>query len=136
MIKNVIIFGTHMSSSVHSDSKGKCILTLREGPTQGLDDTTLTVRAKHPINFKKSGKRFVSSLQYNGRNNFLFLNATKLYHLKATNKNIKSYPLSLGNISNDFTNNNKEKTRSNGVIKFFSVDFNSVDTNVILDIHK
>ena len=31
-----------MSSSVHSDNKGKDILILGEGPTQELDDTTLT----------------------------------------------------------------------------------------------
>ena len=31
-----------MSSSVHIDNKGKDILILGEGPTQGLHDTTLT----------------------------------------------------------------------------------------------
>ena len=46
--KNVIIFGADMSSYVHVDNKGKDILILGEGPTQGLDDTTLTVEA---INF-------------------------------------------------------------------------------------
>ena len=47
-----------MSSSVHVDNKGKDILILRKGPTQGLDDTTLTAEAKYPINFTYSGKRF------------------------------------------------------------------------------
>ena len=56
MGKNVIIFGTDMSPSVHIDDKGKGILILGEGPTQGLDDTTLT--SKYPINFTQSGKRF------------------------------------------------------------------------------
>ena len=37
-----------MSSYVHVDNKGKDILILGEGPTQGLDDTTLTEEA---INF-------------------------------------------------------------------------------------
>ena len=40
-----------MSSSVYIESKDKRILILGEGPTQGLDDTTLTAEAKHPINF-------------------------------------------------------------------------------------
>ena len=57
--KNVIIFGADMSSSVHIDNKGKDILIRGEGPTQGLDHTTLTVEAKYPINFTQSGKRFV-----------------------------------------------------------------------------
>ena len=81
--KNVIIFGADMSSSVHVDNKGKDILILGEGPTQGLDDTTLTAEAKYPINFTQSGKRFVLSLHYNGSNSFLFVNATKIYQFKA-----------------------------------------------------
>ena len=40
--KNVIIFGADRSFSVHVDNKKKDILILGEGPTQGLDDTTLT----------------------------------------------------------------------------------------------
>ena len=48
-----------MSSSVHVDKQGKDILILGEGPTQGLDDTTLTAEAKYPINFTQSGKRFL-----------------------------------------------------------------------------
>ena len=71
-----------MSSSVHAD-KGKDIVILGEGPTQGLDDTTLTAAATYPINFTQSGKRFVLSLHYNGGNSFLFVNATKVYQLKA-----------------------------------------------------
>ena len=51
MEKNVIIFGADMSSSWHVDGKGKDILTLGEGPIQGLDDTALTAEAKYPINF-------------------------------------------------------------------------------------
>ena len=42
MGKNVIIFGVDMSSSVHIDNKGKDILILGKGPTQGLHDTSLT----------------------------------------------------------------------------------------------
>ena len=33
------------------DNKNKNILILGEGPTQGLNDTTLTAEAKYPINF-------------------------------------------------------------------------------------
>ena len=43
-----------MSSSVHVDNKGKNILIPGEGPTQGLDDTLLTVEAKYSINFSRS----------------------------------------------------------------------------------
>ena len=58
MRKNVIIFGADMNSSVHIDNKGKDILILGEGPTQGLDDTLLTVEAKYLINFSRSQRIF------------------------------------------------------------------------------
>ena len=77
--KNAIILGVDLSSSMHIDNKNKNTLILGEGPTQGLDDTTLTAEAKYLINFTQSGKRFVLSLHYNGSKSFLFVNATKLY---------------------------------------------------------
>ena len=77
MGKNVIIFGADLSSSVHIDNKFKYILMLDEGPTQGLDDTTLTAEAKY-IDFTKSGRRLVLSLHHNGSNSFLSVNATKI----------------------------------------------------------
>ena len=45
-----------MSSSVHIDKTGKDILILGEGPTQGLDETTLPEQAKDSIYFTQSGK--------------------------------------------------------------------------------
>ena len=41
-----------MSSSVHIDDKKKDILILGIGPTDGLDDTTLTAEKEHSMNFK------------------------------------------------------------------------------------
>ena len=68
---------------------------------------------------------------------FLFVNATKVYQFKAKKSEIKDYPLSLGNVSKDFTiNDMKKKTGSKGVVQFCSADFNLIDTNNILDIHK
>ena len=72
-----------MSSSVHFNNKGKDMLILGEGSTQGLEDSTLTGEGKYAINFTWSGKRFVLSLHYNG--SFLFVNATKIYQFKAKN---------------------------------------------------
>ena len=84
-----------LSSSVHVYNKWKDILIFGEGATQGLNDTTLTTEAKYPINFTQSGKRFVLSLHYNGRNSFLFVNATKVFQFKAKNSEIKDYALCL-----------------------------------------
>ena len=42
--RNVIIFGVDISSSVHADNRGKDILTLGKGPTQGLGKHSLTAK--------------------------------------------------------------------------------------------
>ena len=60
--KNVLNFRADMSSSVHIDNKGKYILSLAEGPIQGLDDTILTAKAKYLINFTQSNRKFCLTL--------------------------------------------------------------------------
>ena len=61
------------------------------------------------MSFTQRSKRFVLILRYNGTNSFLLINATKIYHFKAENSEIKDYTLCLGNISTDFTINNMKK---------------------------
>ena len=104
MEKNVIIFGTDMSSSVHVDNKGKYILILGEGATQGLNHT-LTAEAKYLINFTQSGKRFVLSLHYNGSNifvcqcyNHVLIKYIKYISSGAKDSEIKDYALFLGDV--------------------------------------
>ena len=65
MGENVIILGADMSASADIDNKNKAILILGEGPTEELDNTTLTGEAKYPINFTQPNKRFVLSLHQN-----------------------------------------------------------------------
>ena len=134
--KKCYYFGADMSSPMDVNSKGKDMLILGEGTTQGLDDTTLTAEAKYLINFTQSEKRFVLSLHYNGSNSFLFVNATKVYQFKAKDSEIKDYALSLGNVSKEFTINIMKKAGLKGVVTFLTVDFNPIDNNDILDIHK
>ena len=67
---------------------------------------------------------------------FSFADATKIYQFKAKDSEIKKYPLCLGNVSKDFTiDNMKKKTVLKGSVIFFSVDYRSINTNEILDIH-
>ena len=107
--KNVVIFGVDNSSSVYVNNKIEKILVLGEGPTQGLDNITITAETKYPINFTESGKRFPLSLHDNGGNCLLFVNDTKLCQLKAKDSEVKPYILCLGNISKDFTIDNMKK---------------------------
>ena len=125
-----------MSSSVNAADKNKDIFIQK-----GLDATILTAEAKNPINFIQPTKRFVLSLHYNGSNSVLFVNATKIYHFKAKNSEIKDYTLCLSNVSNIlqlmmWKKKEKEKNRIKRNCNFFSIDFNSSDTNDILDIIK
>ena len=48
-----------MSSSVHADNKKKYILIFGEGPTQGLDGTTLTTENNIQLILQKIIKGFV-----------------------------------------------------------------------------
>ena len=125
-----------MSSSLHNDNKGKDILILDQGPTQGLDDDTLTAEVKYPLNFTQSERRFVLSLHYNGSDSFLFVDATKIYQFDAKDLEIKKNSLRLGNIWKDFTIDNMRKTRLKESVNFFSVDYRSINTDEILDIYR
>ena len=59
-----------------------------------------------------------------------------MYKFKAKDSETKPYPLCLGNISKDITINSMKKTGLNGSVQAFSVDYNAIDTNNILDIHR
>ena len=59
-----------MGSSVHIDNKKKHIFILGIGPTQGLDDTTLSAEAQYSIISSRSNRKFCLNLHYNGDNSF------------------------------------------------------------------
>ena len=63
----------------------------KEGPTQGLNDVTITAEAKYPINFSRSRKMICVKLHYNGSNTFA--NTTKIYQFKAKSCEINPYLL-------------------------------------------
>ena len=67
---------------MHIDNKKKDTLILGKGLTEGLDDTTLTAQFQYSINFSRSNRTFCLSL-HSRSNNFLFVNATKIYQFKA-----------------------------------------------------
>ena len=85
------MFGVGNSSSVHISNKKKYIYVIDDGITQGLDDTSIMSRTKYSLNFSSSERKFCLSLHYNGRNNFLFVNTTKIYQFKASSSELKPY---------------------------------------------
>ena len=128
-----------MSSSVHIDNKRKDILVLGKGLTQGLNGTTLTAEKMYFIfskNFTENNKKFCLSLHYNGANSYLFVNGTEIIKFKAKDSEIVATPLCLGNISKDWSVDNMKKTGLNGYVYDFSVNYDVISADDILDIHK
>ena len=58
------------------------ILILGKEQTKGLDKISLRAKTEDLINFSRSEINLCLSLYYNGSNNFLFINATKIYQFK------------------------------------------------------
>ena len=133
--QNVIIFGVDMSSSVHVDNKKKDILILGKGPTQGLEHT-LTAEKMYSINFTVQKKRFCLSLHYNWANSYLFINGQEIVKFKAKDSEIVAAPLCLENISKEWSVDNMKKTGLNGYVYDFSVNYDAIALDDILDIHK
>ena len=134
--QNVIIFGAGMSSSAHANNKRKNILVLGKDFTQGLDHKTIYARKLYSINFTKTNTKFCYSLHYNGSNSYLFVNCTEIRKFKAKDSEIIAAPICLGNISRDFSVDNMKKTRLTGYVYDFSVDYDFIANDKILDIHK
>ena len=88
---------------MYTDNNKNNILILGKDPTQGLEDTTITTEAEYSIDFPRSERKFCLSLHYNGSNNFLFVNATKIYQFKAKDSETKKYSLCLGNFQRTIT---------------------------------
>ena len=125
-----------MNSSIHIDNKGKNILTLGFGPTQGFGEHSLTAEKMYSISFTVTKKKFCLSLHYNGANSYLFVNGTEIYKFKTKDSKIVPSPLCLGNISKDWSVDNMKRTGFTGYVYDFSVDYNAIAVDHIKDIHK
>ena len=75
-------------------------------------------------------------MHYNRTNSYLFVNGTEIIKFKAKDSIIVATPLRLGNISKDFSvDNMKKKTGLNGYVYDFSVDYDAIAADDIVDIH-
>ena len=124
-----------MSSPIHASNKTKNILVLRKDFVQGLN-TTIYAEKLYSINFTKINTKFCSRLHYNGSNRYLFVNGTEIHEVKTKDSEIIAAPMCLGNISRDFSVDNMKKTGLNGYVYDFSVDYDFIADDKILDIHK
>ena len=134
--RNCIIFEADMSISVHTNNRTNNILAFGKDFTQGLNHTTIYAEKLYSINFTKTNIKFCLRLHYNGANSYLFVNGTEIHKFKAKDSEIVATPLSLKNSSKDYSVDNMKKTGLNAYVYDFSVNYDAIAVDDILDIHK
>ena len=72
--RNVLIFGVHENSVIHSNNKANNIFIMGDGFVQGINNTTLYAEKIYTQNFTAVNKKFELSLHHNGDDPYLFVN--------------------------------------------------------------
>ena len=135
--RNVIIFGVHENSVIHSNNKANNIFIMGDGFVQGINDTTLYAEKICSQNFTQPSKKFVLSLHYNGGESYLLVNGKKELKCKCKTENLVKEKLCLGNLSDQWTTSESEKTGLYGNIYDFVVDYEQiVEVEPIYDFHR
>ena len=133
--KNVIIFGPDLGNFRHATNKTQSVLVLVHGLIEKINDTIIYAEKMYSSNFTVDNKIFCLSLHYNGDNSYLFVNGKEVTKLKAKNSEVIKYPMCLGGLSKDYTENNRKDTGLYGNEYVFSVDYSATTNHKILDIH-
>ena len=135
--RNVLIFGADMSCSVHATNRANHIYLMGTGLTQGINDTTIYVEKNFYRNFTDFGKKFLLSLHYNGDNSYLFVNGRQELKFKAKTDQLVKEKLCIGNLSDQWTTSESEKTGVYGKIYDFVVDYEQISgVKTIYDMHR
>ena len=134
--RNVLIFGVHESSLVHANNKANNIYVIGDLFVQGVNDMTLYAEKVYSQNFTALNKKFVLSLHYNSDNSYLFVNGKQELKFKAKGDQIVKEILCLGNISDDWTTANAEKTGFWSEIYDFAVDYTKTSINDIYNVQR
>ena len=135
--RNVIIFGVHENSVIHSNNKTNNIYIMGDGFVQGIADTTLYAEKTYSQNFTRSSKKFILSLHYNGDDSYLFVNGRQELKFKAKTDQLVKEKLCIGNLSDQWTASESEKTELYGNIYDFVVDYKSINgVKPIYDMHR
>ena len=97
-----------------------------EGLTQGINDTTIYVEKNYYRNFTDPGKKFVLSLHYNGNDSYLFVNGRQELKFKCKTDQLVKEKLCIGNLSDQWTASESEKTGLYANICDFVVDYEQI----------
>ena len=137
MVRNAIIFGVDMSSSIHATNRANHIYVMGEGLVQGIHDTTLYAEKNYWSNFTDPGKKLIISLHYNGDESYFFVNGRQELKCKAKTDQLVKEKLCIGNLSDQWTKSESEKTGLYGNIYDFVVDYEQiVGVKTIYDMHR
>ena len=134
--RNVLIFDIHEDSVIHSNNKANNIFIMGDGIVQGINDATLYAKKLYSQNFTAVSKKIVLCLHYNGDDSYLFVNGKRELKFKAKDDQIVKEILCLGNISDDWTAANAQKTGFWDEIYHFAVDYTSANIGDIYNIHR
>ena len=135
--RNVLIFGADMSFSRHSTNTVNNICVMGEDFVQGINDTTLYAEKKFYRNFTDPGKKFVLRFHYNGDGSYLFVNGRQELKFKCKTDQLVKEKLCLGNLSDQWTKSESEKTGLYGDIYDFVVNYEAiVGVRPIYDFHR
>ena len=135
--RNVLIFGADISFSVHATNRANNNYVMGDGFTQGIHDTTLYVEKNYYRNFTDPGKKFMLSLHYNGDDSCLFVNGRQELKFKCKTDQLVKEKLCIGNLSDQWTTSEFEKTGLYGSIYDFVKDYEQiVGVKAIYDMYR
>ena len=112
--RNAIIFGVDMSFSKHANNKTNNIYFMGKDYIQKINNTTIYAEKMYYRNFTDPGKKFVLSLHYNGNNSYLYVNGNQELKFKVKTDQLVKEKLCLGNLSDQWTTSESEKTGLHG----------------------
>ena len=135
--RNVLIFGVDMSFSSHAINRANHIYLMGDGLTQGINDTTLYAEKNYWRNFTDPGKKIIISSRYNGDESYFFVNGRQELKFKAKTDQLVKEKLCIGNLRDQWTTSESQKTGLCGNIYDFVVDYEQiVGVKTIYDMHR
>ena len=121
--RNALIFGADMSFSVHATNKANHIYLMGDG---------LFLK-----NFTEPNVKFVLSLHYNSNDSYLFVNDRQELKFKAKMDQLVKEKLCIGNLSDQWTTSESEKTGLYRNIYDFVIDYEEILLlKTIYDMHR
>ena len=135
--RDVIIFGVHENSVIHSNNKANNIFIVGDGFAQGINDTTLYAEKMYSRNFTQPSTKFVLSLHYNVDDSYLLVNGKQESKFKAKTESLVKEKLCIGNLSDQWTTSESAKTGLYGNIYDIVVDYEAIiGVKAIYDMHR